>query len=322
MQSRLLLIAMPEMRATAERIVALYPDRIELGEIDMSLFADTFPNSFIEGAGDFADRDVAVLFNLDDKKFIFDQVSVMYTLAAQRPRSLRFLVPYFPTGTMEDVRKEGQVATAWTLAIMISACAPAGPGPIPVYMWDIHALPIRHYFGSSIAPRFKSGVKWLKMHLAEQREAGVNIAIGLPDMGSLKRYEPWFIDPVTKKPLYEMIVCDKVRKGDDRLITIRQGNPKGYRVYSIDDLVHGGGTAIESARAYLEHGADSVVNYCTHAVMENNAHLRFIECGLFHKVMITNTVPATVKRVAEYPLFEVISLDRSMGNALLEGLGR
>lgn len=317
--SKALLFAMPEMFDLANRICDQHPTHIELGNIDMGVFPDSFPNIFVHGAGELADRNVAVLFNFDDKKFIFDQMSVMYALAAQRPRSLRFLVPYFPTGTMEDVRKEGQVATAWTLAKMMSACAPAGPGPIPLYMWDIHALPIRHYFGDNIAPRPKSGVKWLKRYLEEETARGVKVAIGFPDKGAFKRYEPWFLGK-DGKPLYELIVCEKVRKGDQRIINIVQGDPKGFRVYGIDDLVHGGATAIEGARVYLDNEADSVVNYCTHPVMENNAHERFVECGLFHKVIITDSIPGTVKRVKHIPLFETISLDRSMGNAILEGL--
>ncbi len=324
----LLLLAMPTMLDIAKRICAQHPGQIELGNVSMDVFPDDFPDIFIEGAGDFADRNVAVLFDFSDKRLVLDQISVMYTLAAQRPLSLRFIVPYFPTGTMEDVRKEGQVATAWTLAVAISACAPAGPGPIPIYFYDMHALPIRHYFEKTMAPRFKSGVKWLKVLLAEEAAKGRKIAIGLPDMGAAKRYEPWFVKagaPKGKKAdwIYAHAICDKVRlPGKDRIVTMRPGTPRldGYTVYQIDDLVHGGSTAIEGARAFRDHGAAEVVNFCTHAVMEHDAHLRLADSGAFDRIMITDSIPETVKRIGNNPLFHTITLDTSLGNALLEGL--
>ena len=43
---------------------------------------------------------------------IFEQLSIMYTLPRYLVNSLTVLMPYFPTGTMERVDEEGQIATA------------------------------------------------------------------------------------------------------------------------------------------------------------------------------------------------------------------
>lgn len=45
----------------------------------------------------------------------------MYSLPGYWAKSLTLVLPYFPTGTMERVDYEGQIATAKTLARMLSA---------------------------------------------------------------------------------------------------------------------------------------------------------------------------------------------------------
>ncbi len=53
---------------------------------------------------------------------------------------------YYPTGTMERVEIEGQVATAHTMAMMFSSIPPSRSGPVDIFIVDIHALQERFYF--------------------------------------------------------------------------------------------------------------------------------------------------------------------------------
>lgn len=41
------------------------------------------------------------------------------------------------------------------------------------------------------------------------------------------------------------IVCAKVREGDQRIVRLKEGEPKGRHVVIVDDLVQSGGTLIE-----------------------------------------------------------------------------
>jgi adenine/guanine phosphoribosyltransferase-like PRPP-binding protein len=41
------------------------------------------------------------------------------------------------------------------------------------------------------------------------------------------------------------VVCVKVREGDERIVRIKEGNPAGYHVVIVDDLVQSGGTLVE-----------------------------------------------------------------------------
>eukprot|EP00118_Oscarella_pearsei_P009381 m.54005 g.54005 ORF g.54005 m.54005 type:complete len:69 (+) comp34301_c0_seq5:529-735(+) len=54
---------------------------------------------------------------------------------------------------MERVDKEGQIATAKTLAILLSAIPLAALGPAQIVIYDIHALQERFYFADSVIPR-------------------------------------------------------------------------------------------------------------------------------------------------------------------------
>jgi ribose-phosphate pyrophosphokinase len=305
---RHVLLASSQMLGLA-REICRREARIELGDIAWKRFPDTFPNSFIHDVTSLQDAHVSFLACFDTPDTIFEQVSLMYTLAALRPRSLRFLLPYFPTGTMERVDHEGQVATASTLAQMISAVALAGPGPVPLYIWDIHALPIRHYFGPNISPKFKTGTKLLKEQLV-----GRDISIAFPDEGAYKRFKTMFEDGAGK-PLFPFIICRKTRDGERRTVTVSEGVAAGRDVVIIDDLIHSGGTTLECLHALKAAGARDVSAYATHGVLEGGAWKKFLDAG-FTRVWITDSCPTAAEVDGKGP-FEVLSLVRSIANAVL-----
>lgn len=41
------------------------------------------------------------------------------------------------------------------------------------------------------------------------------------------------------------IVCNKVRDGNQRIVRIKEGDPRGRHIVIVDDLVQSGGTLIE-----------------------------------------------------------------------------
>ncbi len=46
---------------------------------------------------------------------IFEQISMLYQIPRYMAHSCTVILPYFPTGTMERIDQEGQVATAKVL---------------------------------------------------------------------------------------------------------------------------------------------------------------------------------------------------------------
>ena len=311
--ARYVLLYSPQMKSVAEE-VARRQSKIELREISWKRFPDTFPNSFIHDVDGLKKSHVSFLACLDTPHTIFEQVSMMYHLAQLSPRSLRFLLPYFPTGTMERSDDEGQVATASTLAQMISAVAPAGPGSVKLYIWDIHALPIKSFFGANISPQFKTGTKLLMQELE-----GRDISVAFPDEGAWKRFKS--MKPFLQSdgsPLHPFIICRKVREGDRRVVTVSEGEVAGRDVVIVDDLIHSGGTTLDCLRALKAAGAKNVSAYATHGVLEDGAWRKFLGAD-FERVWITDSCPTAAVVDGQGP-FKVLSLATSIGNAVLAGL--
>lgn len=308
------LLHSPKMTAVAQAIVARDPKNIELGTISWKRFNDGFPDILIPDIEDLRRRDVAFLACLDTPDRVFEEVSVMRALASNRCHSLRFLLPYFPTGTMERADHEGQVTTAHTLAQMISSVAPGGPGPVPLYIWDLHALQNLNYFGQNIAPRGKWGVRVL-----QKKIEGQDISVVFPDEGAYKRFKPAFTK--NGKATHPFVICSKTRLGDQRVVRILEGEVRGRHVVIVDDLVHSGGTLLECQKVLLAAGAASVSVFVTHGVMEKESWRKFIDAG-FEKVWITDTCPDTAKTVAGQGPFEVLSIVESMHEAVMDGLRR
>lgn len=65
------------------------------------------------------------------------------------------------TLTRAQVETEGDVATAFTLARILTNVPPSRGGPTSLVVFDIHALQERFYFGDTVMPLFESGVPLL-----------------------------------------------------------------------------------------------------------------------------------------------------------------
>jgi len=201
-------------------------EKICLGEIDWKIFPDKMPNIFIKNVEfDVDGEDVAFLASLSDKKDLLAQLSVIYALPRYGAKSLKIILPYFPVGTMERVEREGEIATAMTLARMFNAveCEKA-----PLYIFDIHDNHERFYFQHPIIPKFRSALFLINDFIKE------NTVICFPDEGAWKRFGG--------RVLVDQILCHKERLGKKREVKIIEGNPRGKDVIIVDDLVMTGGT--------------------------------------------------------------------------------
>jgi ribose-phosphate pyrophosphokinase len=297
------LLACPQMAALAERIAAGHPD-IRLGEIRWAAFDDGFPNIVIDGIDAIRNHEVAFLASFDTSGDIFHQLSAIYEIPRYAVKSFKIVLPYYPTGTMERVDRDGQVATAATLAKMLSAIPMSLSGPAQIIIYDIHALQERFYFSDQVIPRLESGVGLVRDRLALIDQP----AVAFPDEGAWKRFGRWF-DP------YPLIVCHKMREGRRRRIKVREGRPENRHVVIVDDLAMSGGTLLECRRALMESGARAVSAYVTHAVFPQEAWRKFIDAG-FDRFWVTDTVPRQAERLAGRSPFEVLSLAGRIGDLL------
>ncbi|KAL4853687.1 Ribose-phosphate pyrophosphokinase 3 [Chlorella vulgaris] len=309
-----LLFYYPDCEQLARRIVQCSDGTVELAEINWKRFADGFPNLFVKDAIRIRNRHVAFLASFHTPGVIFEQISIIYQLPRLFVGSFTLVLPYFPTGTAERVEAEGDVATAFTLARIISNIPLARGGPASVVIFDIHALQERFYFGDQVLPLFESGIPLLRQRLQQLPDAS-NITIAYPDEGAWKRFHYQFGD-------YPEVICTKVRDGDKRIVRLKEGTPRGRHVVIVDDLVQSGGTLIECQRLLSTQGAAHVSAYVTHGVFPNESWRRFEGEGGngaadgFKYFWITDSCPATVTSVTDRAPFEVLSLAAPIAAAL------
>ncbi|MDJ0883076.1 MAG: ribose-phosphate diphosphokinase [Desulfobacterales bacterium] len=299
------LLACPQMSALAARIAASH-DQIQTVRIRWDTFADGFPNVLVENIESIRNHHLAFLAAFDTPGDIFTQLSAIYEIPRYAVRSFKVVLPYYPTGTMERVDRDGQIATAATLAKMISGVPMTLSGPTQVIIFDIHALQERFYFSDQVIPRLESGVPLLRDRLATLTKP----AIAFPDEGAWKRFGRWF-------EAYPLIVCHKLREGRQRRISIREGDPAGRHVVIVDDLAMSGGTLLECRRALVEQKAAAVSAYVTHGVFPDAAWQPFLTAGFEH-FWITDSVPRTAADLQSRPPFEILSLGDTIARLLME----
>ncbi|CAD5321200.1 unnamed protein product [Arabidopsis thaliana] len=244
------------------------------------------------------------------------------------------------------MEEEGDVATAFTMARIVSNIPISRGGPTSVVIYDIHALQVclfisdipggllhlfvelfkfitlsiyvhvlqeRFYFADQVLPLFETGIPLLTKRLQQLPETE-KVIVAFPDDGAWKRFHK-LLDH------YPTVVCTKVREGDKRIVRLKEGNPAGCHVVIVDDLVQSGGTLIECQKVLAAHGAVKVSAYVTHGVFPKSSWERFThqKNGLeeaFAYFWITDSCPQTVKAIGNKAPFEVLSLAGSIADAL------
>lgn len=107
------------------------------------IFADGWPNLYINSAHDIRGQHVAFLASFSSPAVIFEQISVIYALPRLFVASFTLVLPFFPTGSFERMEEEGDVATAFTMARILSNIPTSRGGPTSLVIYDIHALQVK-----------------------------------------------------------------------------------------------------------------------------------------------------------------------------------
>ena len=187
---------------------------VSLGTISWKKFPDGFPNIFVHEVESIKGCHVVFLACFQHAGDIFEQMSVLCSLPQYAPHSVKIILPFFPVGTMERVDREGEIATARTLARILSSVPPCRGGPLDLVIFDIHALQERFYFGDTVIPVLQSGVPLLLTKLEELAlsmpfdpkapNEKFFFTIAFPDMGAYIRYHHMFA-------AFDTVICMKVR---------------------------------------------------------------------------------------------------------------
>lgn len=307
------LVPCKELLPLAKQIVSACP-LITLHVPDWKRFPDGMPNSYVKQSSWLKRTNVVFLASCDSLESIVEQFGMMRTLARLRPRSFKVLLPYFSVGTMERSDDEGQVVTAAVVADIFSLLPASGPGLIPFYIFDIHALAERDFFKGNVVPVFRSGAKMLRDVFA-----GQDVSIAFPDEGAYKRFEKMFrIVPDNDKGghVFPIVVCEKRRTSSGVTVRVKSGKVRGRHVIIVDDLVHSCGTQLSCLKALKKAGAKQVDAYATHAVFDNGSERRMTRVGL--GTFYVSDSCAKAQKLAKMRPFKVVSIVPKLVESILE----
>mmetsp|Transcript_109916 Transcript_109916/g.154134 ORF Transcript_109916/g.154134 Transcript_109916/m.154134 type:complete len:365 (+) Transcript_109916:41-1135(+) len=306
--NKYIIVSHPSMNHIKDALIKLAPQSYSEVKVDWREFESGMPNIFIEEVHRLLPAHVLLLLNMRRKEILLDQLSLLYAIPRYGCRSLTVLLPFFPTGTMERVDREGEVATASTLSRMISAVPMTPGGPARFLIFDIHALQIRFYFQDSILPVLLSAMPLL-LNLLKTRFSTEAVAVAFPDEGAKKRFGGFF-----EKAGYPVLFCSKVREGEKRVVRVAEGDPEGKHVFIVDDLCNTGGTVLACREELAKRGAKKVSVFVTHGVFPLGSWKKFEGAG-FEKIFITDSVPETCEIFREHQAargesstFEIIGL--------------
>ena len=212
--------------------------------------------------------------------------------------SITAIIPYFGYARQDRKAAPRVPITAKLVANMIQAA-----GIDRVVTMDLHAgqiqgffdIPVDNLYGSIVFPDYLK-TKNLK-----------NPIIASPDVGGVARARSF-----AKKLGLDMVIVDKRREEANKSEVMNIiGDVNGKDVVLIDDMIDTAGTIVKAAEAFKNNGANSVMAYCTHAVLSGPAYER-IATGAIDELVVTDTIPLKeenehIKVISVAPLFgEVI----------------
>ena len=257
----------------------------------------------------FKGKHVLFIASFHDNDATMSQFHVIAFLCECLVESLTILLPYYSTATMErvDIGSDGVVPTANTLALLFNGLPSVGR-PIRVMTYDLHTLQNRFYLtGHAVATLHTAIPLVVEVIEGSARPAGQTpiTAIAFPDEGAKKRFGKMFEGVGRMSEANgDIIFCSKVRSGNNRIVSIADGDPKGKHVLIVDDQTKSGGTLIKCAQALKAKGATEVSAYVTHAIMTDEFWSKFVydrtkteenrtppPFGIFSKCYITDSIP-------------------------------
>ena len=220
--------------------------------------------------------------------------------AAKRASAKRIIavIPYFGWAR-QDRKDQPRVAIGAKLIANLLEAA----GVDRIMTMDLHADQIQGFFEVPVDHLFASTLFAPVLHQMKLD----NLIIAAPDAGGSKRANAY-----AKYLNVDLALCYKQRKKANEIenMTII-GDVKGKDVVIVDDMVDTAGTLTKSAKLFIEHGANSVRAFCTHAVLSGPAHER-IEKSLLKELVVTDTIPLK----EESSKIRVISVAEMFGDVM------
>lgn len=208
-------------------------------------------------------------------------------------RQLRLVIPYFGYSTMERAIKSGEVVTAKTRARLLSAI-PQAPEGNRVFLVDLHADGIPHYFEGGIRP-VHLYAKAIVCTLARLL-GGDGFVLACTDAGRAK----WVESLANEMGVPASFVFKRRLDGSRTEVSAVSAQVQGRPVVIYDDMIRTGGSLLNAARAYRDAGATSVTAITTHGLFPGDALQKLRDSGVIRHIACTDSHPRPRSLASDY----------------------
>jgi ribose-phosphate pyrophosphokinase len=202
--------------------------------------------------------------------------------------SLTLVIPYYGYSTMERAVRPGEVVTAKTRAMLLSAIPRASEGD-RVVMLDLHSEGLPYYFEGSLRPTHLYAKALIKE--AARELAGGDFVLACTDAGRAKWVESLAND-LGVRPAF---VFKRRLSGDKTEVSAVSAQVDGQHVVIYDDMIRTGGSLIEAAASYKAAGARRISAIATHGVFPEGAVAKIRATGLFDQLVVTDSHPRAIE---------------------------
>ncbi|MDP3941088.1 MAG: ribose-phosphate pyrophosphokinase [bacterium] len=276
---------------------------IQLSHVEHHMFPDG--EQRIQLREDVVDHDVVIVQSTGmptDKNYI--ELFLLLDAATRNgAKSVTAVIPYLGYSRQDHIFRTGE---ARSLEVMIHGIEMNGA--TSVIGFDFHSIKTAELFPMHVTqlsalPIFASEIKmhgWLDN----------GTVLVSPDMGGLRRLGL----------LSEMLGgMGQVSVEKDRDLTTGEIAESGIhgkvkrRCLIVDDMISSGRTIVQAATILLQHGAEEIYVFATHAVFSEDAP-KTLQASAVRKVFVTDTI--AVPESKQFEKLEVLSIADLLVNAL------
>ncbi|MBI1970830.1 ribose-phosphate pyrophosphokinase [Candidatus Woesearchaeota archaeon] len=235
-------------------------------KVEKKTFADG--EVYIRILDDVKNKDVTIISNILASN-ILELLLLVDAVRRAEGTVVRIIIPYLGYARQDKVFLPGEAVSGAVICSLLRQLN------IPVIAYDVHSSELFQYLPFD----HKSVLPCLAKQLPKKKYVVIS-----PDKGGVERAR--MVATLLNAP---MQVMEKQRKGYSVSITFT-GNVRGATVLLIDDMISGGATLIEAAKAALSHGAKEVIAIAAHGLFLGDARKKLEESGI-SKIIVANTLP-------------------------------
>lgn len=281
-------------------------DNAQHGYIERKIFPDGEIYHCI--LSDVQDKDLIFIVDTTTEENTLNAYDVACAMVKYGANSLTLVIPYFAYSTMERAIKQGEVVKAKTRARLFSNIPQAHRGN-HIILIDLHTEGIPHYFENNVVcthlyakPVTIQAIKDL---------GGEDFILASTDAGRAK----WVESLASEIQVPSAFVYKTRLSGSETKITGINASVQGKNVVIYDDMIRTGGSLINAAKAYLEHGAKEIYAVATHLVLPEGSLEKIQQSNTIKKIAGTNTHPNSQKYIVS-DFIKVYDISSLVANAI------